>query len=563
MDQAQVFESLSEEVKCTVCLELFEDPRLLCCGHTFCLSCLSQLAVKSKGKNVECPMCRAIHKLDKNGVQALCKNRYVANIVEKLVQTQKAAENVPFPYHLYTNDTSGSKTEESGQGNKPQGNFGIYSLYASTLNPSAPPNFDQNTYEPNPQMPEVDDTSPIAPPSAPTVPSSSAPPPADYPCLIDDSDLSPSIYPAVPPPSTSTTTQPHDINNNNNNANSRPTRTNSVQYPPPVQTKDGVPIYNYPYNPQYPTDSLYNAQAAYTVPPPQQQPQAPVPPPEPEEQPGFINSVFKFFKGFTEPSKPSPAIDPNLPFFAPFDQQLSQVHPQFVKWLNTLWFAPSDFSQKVRLGPISAHYIPFWDFDVSTQSSYVAEVARFEKQTADSNKRVEKWVSITGVQTGHYTSVLVYSDVEQPQAITELLKLMLDWLPLRAKYQQPQHCSPTNQLMPRIDRAETHERAWTECAATVTQKEQENCPKKIKREENTEKLRDFKINVHFVGASKKLIFLPVFVGTYEYEKKDYHFVLNAQTGTVQAQRPYGLGRIGSIGKASADFVGSLLFGQKK
>lgn len=37
-----LMEDLAAEVQCHICLELFEDPRLLGCGHTFCKDCLVQ-----------------------------------------------------------------------------------------------------------------------------------------------------------------------------------------------------------------------------------------------------------------------------------------------------------------------------------------------------------------------------------------------------------------------------------------------------------------------------------------------------------------------------------------
>ncbi|CAF4221692.1 unnamed protein product, partial [Adineta steineri] len=36
--------SLSELVKCPICLDYYNDPRLLPCSHTFCFTCITQLA---------------------------------------------------------------------------------------------------------------------------------------------------------------------------------------------------------------------------------------------------------------------------------------------------------------------------------------------------------------------------------------------------------------------------------------------------------------------------------------------------------------------------------------
>ncbi|XP_022519944.2 E3 ubiquitin-protein ligase TRIM21 [Astyanax mexicanus] len=50
-----VMASLEEEVQCTVCCDIFTEPVLLSCSHSFCRKCLQQ--VWSKGRP-ECPLCR-------------------------------------------------------------------------------------------------------------------------------------------------------------------------------------------------------------------------------------------------------------------------------------------------------------------------------------------------------------------------------------------------------------------------------------------------------------------------------------------------------------------------
>ena len=54
-------------LKCSICLELFNDPRLLPCLHTYCLKCLQGL-VNDQKSDLSCPQCRAKHKIPKGGV---------------------------------------------------------------------------------------------------------------------------------------------------------------------------------------------------------------------------------------------------------------------------------------------------------------------------------------------------------------------------------------------------------------------------------------------------------------------------------------------------------------
>ncbi|XP_060546148.1 zinc finger protein RFP-like isoform X1 [Pantherophis guttatus] len=62
---------LGQEATCPLCLDLFEQPMVLSCGHNFCHDCLAQL-----GAEFSCPQCRA-----KVGRDSACPNQPLANIV--------------------------------------------------------------------------------------------------------------------------------------------------------------------------------------------------------------------------------------------------------------------------------------------------------------------------------------------------------------------------------------------------------------------------------------------------------------------------------------------------
>ncbi|CAG2201631.1 unnamed protein product [Mytilus edulis] len=52
--------SVEEELICALCLEIYSDPRLLPCYHTFCKTCIEQLINKGEEKGkFNCPLCRS------------------------------------------------------------------------------------------------------------------------------------------------------------------------------------------------------------------------------------------------------------------------------------------------------------------------------------------------------------------------------------------------------------------------------------------------------------------------------------------------------------------------
>jgi hypothetical protein len=50
-------ETINTHLYCPICLEVFEDPQRLSCGHTFCYICI-QNCVKSQHKHI-CPECKS------------------------------------------------------------------------------------------------------------------------------------------------------------------------------------------------------------------------------------------------------------------------------------------------------------------------------------------------------------------------------------------------------------------------------------------------------------------------------------------------------------------------
>jgi hypothetical protein len=86
---------LNSKLECSVCYQVFTDPRMLPCGHTFCLKCLQDIekAVASKSNKLSCPQCRSEFQTSSQNLQDLPKNFIVAQLVCSLPVNSQCAND--------------------------------------------------------------------------------------------------------------------------------------------------------------------------------------------------------------------------------------------------------------------------------------------------------------------------------------------------------------------------------------------------------------------------------------------------------------------------------------
>ena len=75
-------ESSDQHLVCPLCLDIFKEPRLLDCGHTFCLHCLQKNGrFLHHQDSIDCPVCREATKLSEGVVEKLPASESVVSAV--------------------------------------------------------------------------------------------------------------------------------------------------------------------------------------------------------------------------------------------------------------------------------------------------------------------------------------------------------------------------------------------------------------------------------------------------------------------------------------------------
>ena len=96
MDIQKLLDNLTEEVSCSVCGDIYKEPKQLPCLHSFCLGCLNELArTRAVNGNIQCPLCQRQVAVPQSGTfDTLPSSFYINSLLDVLAIKQCSTSNV-------------------------------------------------------------------------------------------------------------------------------------------------------------------------------------------------------------------------------------------------------------------------------------------------------------------------------------------------------------------------------------------------------------------------------------------------------------------------------------
>jgi DNA-directed RNA polymerase subunit RPC12/RpoP len=191
------------------------------------------------------------------------------------------------------------------------------------------------------------------------------------------------------------------------------------------------------------------------------------------------------------------------------------------EWLGRGWTAPDDLARKAGKSPLHPAYHPFWTFDGTLDIKWTCEVN-------EGSSNSPRWVMRNGVEFELFDDVLIpgltalkFKDLNKlsPFNLKDVVTFKPDYLAgwPALTYDRPLAKASllARELVVRRFRQELHSRVEVG---------------KQKRNLDTG-------GVNWSDMTFKHVLLPVWVGTYKYQGKEYKIMINGQTGRVIGDKP--------------------------
>ena len=230
----------------------------------------------------------------------------------------------------------------------------------------------------------------------------------------------------------------------------------------------------------------------------------------------------------------------------PFRLSEREARAALTNWLGRLWFAPNRLLEFTRKGrAMTGIYVPFWTFDADTRSSYHGQRgdAYYETRTVTVNvngrneRRQEqvrkiRWTRVSGRVARDFDDVLVMASASLPERIGNDLTPwdLADLVPY-----SPEYLSGFQAEGYTVALADGHDLARRKMAQVIQSD--------VRHDIGGDEQRIDAVDTDWSDETFKHILLPVWMAAYRYRGKSFRFVVNAQTGEVQGERPWSAWKI--------------------
>ncbi|RWR34242.1 primosomal protein N' (replication factor Y) - superfamily II helicase [Sinirhodobacter populi] len=246
----------------------------------------------------------------------------------------------------------------------------------------------------------------------------------------------------------------------------------------------------------------------------------------------------------------------------PFQLSEEDARVALSRWLGSLWFAPSGLAQYARKGRrMNGVYAPFWTFDAETRTRYAGQRGTIYYETRQVRVMVDgrpqtrteqvqriRWTPVSGRVSRAFDDVLIYAArTLSPAHVNGLQPWDLSGMTVYS----PGYFAGFNAEGYTVDLGEGHHLAQAEMIRVIQSD--------VRRDIGGDAQQITHMDPEFSAETFKHVLLPIWTAAYRFQGRAYTFVVNAQTGRVQGDRPWSPWKIAAAVAAAALVAGVLYY----
>lgn len=216
----------------------------------------------------------------------------------------------------------------------------------------------------------------------------------------------------------------------------------------------------------------------------------------------------------------------------PFQLDSAAASKKFQSWIKGQFFCPKQAKESAKPKSFSGMYLPFWTFDSHTSSSYTGQYGIVRHRRTRDGKTVSEtnWYPTSGRYSQFFDDILVCGSTRQHE---QLLSRIEPFDTTKVVEYKPEYLAGFTAERYTIKVKDAWETGKNKIASLLKTR----IESKIEREHGTNLTRFIQINTSHHNITYKYILLPVWISSFKYNGKVYHFMINGQTGKVSGQAP--------------------------
>lgn len=227
-----------------------------------------------------------------------------------------------------------------------------------------------------------------------------------------------------------------------------------------------------------------------------------------------------------------------------FQLDAKDASARFKRWIGGRFFCPKLAKDSAKPKAFKGVYVPFWTFDSKTVSRYSGQYGKHRMVRGRDGKMVQKttWYSARGEFSHFFDDVLVSASSKQNEM---MLEKIAPFRTQEAAEYKPEYLAGF--MAERYSVKATD--AWETARRKMDDELKGRIQEKIRIEKNADCIGMLNIQTSHRNITYKYLLLPVWISSFQYNQKVYHFMINGQTGKVSGETPISWVKVAFVAAA--------------